>query len=105
MTNEEFLQEVKKQFMKCEGVLEKRRDLHEREDDRLAQFKKAGMTQDSSAIEALGGMMVQQTTNLYYLIDRQYLRNEKLWDKTITHHINYLLLLKALLVEGRKSDE
>ena len=66
--------------------------------DRLQAFKVAAAIQDISPLQALGGMMAKHTTSIYDLINRGC-TDEIMWDEKITDHINYLVLLKCLVLE------
>ena len=75
--------------------------------DRLHNFKVAAVLSGENPIKALGGMMKKHTVSVYDLIeavnDGQDIPIE-LWDEKIGDHINYLLLLWALVVEGGKLE-
>jgi hypothetical protein len=50
--------------------------------------------------QALGGMMAKHTISIYDMIDTGNDYPMALWDEKITDHLNYLLLLKAVVSEG-----
>lgn len=67
--------------------------------DRLHNFKISAAMQGCQEHQALAGMMSKHTTSIYDMIrSGEYYPMEK-WDEKITDHLNYLLLLKAILVE------
>lgn len=69
-------------------------------EDRLHNFKVAAGVQGVTPVQALSGMMCKHTVSVYdmcrggnYSID--------MWNEKITDSINYLLLLRALIEEGK----
>jgi hypothetical protein len=66
--------------------------------DRLSQFKGAGSLRHVSQRRGLSGMMSKHTTCLYDLIESESNDAHHL-QEVINDHINYLLLLKGILVE------
>ncbi len=76
-------------------------------DDRLHNFKKAAHLKGETPIEALEGMMVKHTISLYDMMagaggGKTY--PMEVWDEKIGDHINYLILLKALVVDEQVRD-
>jgi hypothetical protein len=69
--------------------------------DRLHNFKTAGHLQQETPIQALGGMMAKHTVSIFDLIATSESGTTlfEVWNEKITDHINYLILLKALVVE------
>lgn len=80
-------------------LLLKKNDSYGSEQDRLRAFKQAAQLQDVSVRKALGGMMAKHTTSLYDMIDSDEEFDMGSWDEKILDHINYLLLLKAVVYE------
>ena len=66
--------------------------------DSFARLVAAGL-QGCLPREALGGMMAKHTVSVYDMINSCDTFPIALWDEKITDHINYLLLLKAIVVE------
>jgi len=100
MKPEQFKQVVDQQMAKCTEIMVDRAKQYAT-DDRLHNFKVAGSLQGIDPKQALAGMMAKHTVSVY---DMCLNRNNKqypieLWDEKITDSINYLLLLKALVVE------
>lgn len=73
--------------------------------DRLHNFKVTGALKGETPQQALGGFMAKHTVSIYDMIrnssNTQY--SLALWNEKITDHINYLLLLKALIIEEENS--
>ena len=67
--------------------------------DRLHNFKVAADLQGCSNIRALGGMMVKHTVSIYDMIASDKAFTVDVWDEKITDHINYLILLRACIVD------
>ena len=74
--------------------------------DRLHNFKVAAAVQGCTPIKALGGMMAKHTVSVYDLINAADSGKEiplEMWDEKIGDSINYLLLLNALVREGKEN--
>ena len=99
MTSNEFNKVVKEQLEICENTLCKKAAEYDRDsDDRFHSFKVAGELQGESAMKALSGMMCKHTVSIFDLI-KDNDPNVDLWTEKITDSINYLLLLKGLVIE------
>lgn len=95
---DEFEKSIEKQLDYCKELLTaKGQEYTAGKEDRLLVFKKAAVMQGVSPKEALAGMMVKHTVSIYDMSHGDY-PIEK-WEEKITDHINYLLLLKALIEE------
>lgn len=73
--------------------------------DRLIAFKTAAKLQKTDQKQALCGMMVKHTVSIYEMCysGKDYPLDK--WIEKITDHINYLLLLRAVIEdENTKSD-
>lgn len=71
-------------------------------EDKLHNFKVAARLQGCTPITALAGMMCKHTVSVYDLIrDHEAGKDipQEVWDEKIGDHINYLLLLTALIEE------
>lgn len=74
--------------------------------DRLSNFKHAAHLQNLCLPAALGGMMCKHTVSVYDMIGRYQngeTFSEEKWDEKIGDSLNYLILLKAVLIEEQKS--
>lgn len=65
--------------------------------DRLRSFKTAAHLQGISPREALAGMMAKHTASIYDMCRDGHPHSLELWDEKITDHINYLILLDAVV--------
>jgi len=70
--------------------------------DQLHNFKQAAALQGITPIEALGGMMAKHTVSIYDMIASDEDFTLAQWDEKATDHINYLILLRALVIEKLK---
>lgn len=95
--NEVFAETVERSA----GVLVSKADEYADDTDRLRNFKQAGHLQECSPIMALSGMMAKHTVSVYDLMNSgdEVLPALDKWDEKIIDHINYLILLRALVVE------
>lgn len=71
--------------------------------DRLHNFRVVSALTGQPMREVLGGMMAKHTASLYDLLYSGTTHDKTLWDEKITDHINYLLILQAVLYEERSS--
>lgn len=103
MTTEEFEIIINKQLQKCLSTLVYKAHEYATE-DRLHNFKVAAELQNCTNEQALGGMMAKHTVSIYDMIRDtgegvEFL--DEAWDEKITDHINYLLLLQAIIKERK----
>lgn len=66
-------------------------------EDRLHNFKVAAELEQVPAVQALAGMMAKHTVSVYDMCKSGKEYPLALWEEKITDHINYLLLLNALI--------
>ena len=99
MTNSDFNKIVNEQLKCCTNLLcVKGNEYDSSTEDRLHSFKVAAKLQGVSPKEALAGMLAKHTVSIYDMMRDGEHSIEK-WNEKITDHINYLLLLKALVYE------
>ena len=69
--------------------------------DKLYNFKRSAEIDGISPIEALRGMDLKHRTSISDMLDdvENIQHSRKLWEEKIVDHINYMLLLYALLFE------
>lgn len=68
-------------------------------DDRLHGFVVSASLLGTSSKEALAGAMVKHTVSVYDMIASGNDFPLEKWDEKITDHINYLILLRACVIE------
>ena len=102
MKANEFTEVVHNQFNTCELVLGDKAAEYAT-DDRLHNFKISAQLQGISPKKALAGMMAKHTTSIYDMCASDIIYPADKWDEKITDHINYLVLLKALIIDQEKA--
>ena len=72
---------------------------YSRGDDKLHNFKRSAEVDGITAIEALRGMDLKHRTSISDMLDTAQPYSRELWEEKLTDHINYTILLWALLAE------
>ena len=104
MTNEEFEKIIGTAISRCMDTLKVKQGEYATE-DRLHNFNVAARLLGCTPHTALAGMMAKHTVSVYDLIQRHEKDEHipiELWREKIGDHINYLLLLTAM-VEGEQA--
>ena len=97
MTDEEFNAYVEAQWKRCTDTFRaKCPEYADTAGDRLSAFKAAADLQGVGTLQAITGMMAKHTVSVYKLA-REESRDLDLWREKITDHINYLLMLEAVV--------
>lgn len=106
MNNEEFEQIFEDQVRVCRAILVEKAAEYADDNDRMHNFNVAAELQGITREEALGGMMCKHTVSIYDMIAEgaSEFSMEK-WDEKITDHINYLILLRALVEEELRAEQ
>jgi hypothetical protein len=89
---------VEEQLQRCIDVLVIKGAEYATE-DRLHNFKVAATIQDVDILEAVAGMMAKHTVSVYDMCGSTEPFTLEQWDEKITDHINYLILLRAAVIE------
>ena len=84
---------------RCREVLVKKAEEYATA-DRLHNFRVAAELEDVTMPQALAGMMAKHTTSIYDMCRSGKKYSLTLWEEKITDHLNYLLLLNAVVREG-----
>lgn len=106
MNTERFDEVIDEQLNACVSTLSVKAEEYAT-NDRLHNFKVAAELQNCTPIRALGGMMAKHTVSVYDLIqehDEGFTTDLAMWNEKIGDSINYLLLLKALVVEFMEEE-
>lgn len=77
-------------------------------EDKLHIFKRTAMLRGTTPQGALSGMMAKHTGSIYDMCESGKEYPIEVWNEKISDHINYLLLLRAVVEDQRKltnSDE
>lgn len=67
--------------------------------DRFHTFKTAAKLENITPTQALAGMMAKHTVSVYDMCDDPGKYSLEKWSEKITDHINYLLILDAMVKE------
>ena len=105
MKTEDFNDIVNDQIERSTSVLLKKADEYAANDDRLHNFRVAARLQGITPRQALAGMMAKHTTSVYDMCQSTDVFPEFMWNEKITDHINYLLLLRAVVEEELISEK
>jgi hypothetical protein len=92
------------QLQRVRDVLVAKRDEYANTDV-LANFRKSAHMRGVGMPQALTGMMVKHTTSIYDMVESGKPYSLEVWDEKITDHINYLILLRATLIENANPDQ
>lgn len=98
MTAERFKKVIEEQLDMCKDILVVKAEEYATQ-DRLHNFKAAGGMMECDPKEALAGMMAKHTISIYDMCRSGKRYEMYKWDEKITDHINYLLLLRAIVEE------
>lgn len=99
MKTEDFEKVLKEQLARSTSVLVDKAKEYATE-DRLHNFKVAAELQGCSVRQALAGMMAKHTVSVYDMCkNTEEFASINMWNEKITDHINYLLLLRAVVEE------
>lgn len=104
MQNERFKQIVSDQLQSCQDTLILKAKEYATA-DRLHNFKVAAELQDVALRKALAGMMAKHTVSIYDMCNATRVERPSVWDEKITDHINYLLLLRAVVAEELEESQ
>lgn len=99
MNNEDFRANLDAIHEKIETILGTKGEEYATDSDRLHNFKVAAQVQGITNKEALSGMMAKHTVSIYDMIGDGKDHSLEKWDEKILDHINYLILLRAIVVE------
>lgn len=96
----EFEEIFQKQCIMCNEVLIQKAKHYATSEDRLHNFKVAAALQGTNQRIALGGMLAKHIVSIFDLIQKPDLADMAVWDEKIGDAMNYLFLLKAIVIEG-----
>lgn len=100
MTKDEFNKVMREQIEICSVLMtEKNREYAEDHPDKLAAFKTAAALQGISPRAALMGMLAKHLVSVSDMCNTDTLYTLPHWEEKITDVINYMLLLKGIVVE------
>ena len=101
MTIDKFNQVVNEQLEICRDLLTKKGIEYSFSDDRLNSFKVGAALQNNNQKQCMLGMLTKHIISIYdmILVNKQFDINK--WTEKITDTMNYLLILKAMVVEEK----
>lgn len=99
MNSSEFNEVVMDQLQMCMDTLGMKAGEYAQNDNRLHNFEMAAGMMGCDRKEALAGMMAKHTISIYDMCRDNRYHPYDIWCEKIQDHINYLLLLKALVVD------
>jgi hypothetical protein len=103
MVKAHFNNIVEEQITNCYDILHRKSDEYATS-DMLHNFRTAAVLGKSSMRQALGGMMMKHTISIYDMIEDNKMHTLEQWNEKITDHINYLLILSAIIRDERIAD-
>lgn len=74
-------------------------------EDRLRQFKVLAELEGKNPKEVLTSLMAKHTLSVFDLARTDASTSLAMWEEKITDHINYLVLLEALVREEKEVEE
>lgn len=104
MTPEQFEIIFKDQMLKCENTMLKKAEEYA-PIDRLSNFKIAAYLQNTTPMNALGGMMAKHVVSIFELIREEKDVDIEVWEEKIGDALNYLFLLKAIVVDQSLNNQ
>lgn len=99
MDNQTFQQILDAQIEKCRNTMAGKAEEYADDVDRLHNFRVAAALENCTMEQALAGMMVKHTVSIYDMISSGADFPMAEWEEKIGDHLNYLFLLKAIVVE------
>lgn len=101
MKYDEFSDIINDQLEKCQSLLVSKGREYAGAEDMLHNFRVAAELQGVNMRRALGGFMGKHTVSIYDMIQSPNDFSLPKWEEKITDHINYLLILAAVVAEER----
>lgn len=96
----QFAEIFEEQFQTSDSMLNsKRKEYANQNVDVLHNFRQAAHLEQTTMRAALGGFLVKHIVSVFDMIHEDELRDMAVWDEKITDSLNYLILLKAIVVE------
>lgn len=99
MHDNSFSHIIDSQVQTCLDILSTRSNSYANPEDRLHNFRQAAALEKITVPQALAGVMVKHTVSLYDMCWDNGDYPLEVWTEKITDHINYLLILKAAIID------
>lgn len=104
MQNEEFATIVDDTIRQIRSVLYNKQSEYADDHDVLHNFEMAATMMRTNQRGALKGFLTKHVVSIYDMMDEDELRPDEVWDEKIGDAINYLILLKAIVIEERRQN-
>lgn len=104
MNARRFHEVLAEQLDLVSAILDAKGEEYADDTDQLHNFKASASLQGITPMEALRGKMAKHTISIYDMIASKVAYPVEKWDEKITDHINYLILLRALVIEEDEED-
>lgn len=101
MISSEFEEIFDQVWNTSEEILKHKANEYANDNNRLHNFNVAAQMQGNTPRRALAGMMAKHTVSVYDLCRDGELAEDEVWDEKIIDHINYLILLRAVVADER----
>lgn len=105
MTTEEFNKIVKDQLERIRGVLVKKADEYNLEEDRLGFFKRSAAFAQETPEQALYGFLLKHLQSITDMVMSGKSYSKDLWREKITDAMNYLVLLLGLIEDTGRAKQ
>lgn len=106
LTDIEFQTCLKESIAKVQEVLKTKAQEYAGDEDRLVAFKTAAILLNCTPEQALRGMVTKHIISIFDMLSRtNKLFSIAQWDEKIIDVINYMILLRALVKEGKLDIE
>lgn len=92
---------IEAQLERSTSLLKAKNSAYNPNTDKLQGFKTAADLKRESTKAALAGMMAKHTVSVFDMCQSDEIFPIDVWNEKITDHINYLLLLRAVVEEER----
>lgn len=99
ITREQFVDIFNNQVRLSEDVLVDKARQYAGDSDALHNFRTAAVLEQCTMRQALAGMMAKHTVSIYDLCAAEDSAPLDTWYEKLTDHINYLILLRAVVEE------
>lgn len=99
MTIDDFNQTIDAQLKICHNLLINKGNEYSFNSDRLKAFKTGAALQNITQKQCLLGMLTKHIISIYDMVSTNKHFNINKWTEKISDAINYLLILKSMLVE------
>lgn len=105
MNAERFDRVLREQLDRVENMLSSKASEYADDTDRLHNFRITSALQGITPAQACVALMSKHTVSVFDMVRSGNAYPLDKWDEKITDHINYLILLRAIVTEEDEVDE